>query len=159
MTGTVTFADGGTAVATIALSANQATYTTLYPVKGVHLITATYSGDANNNGSTSATLHEEVGKGPYPSETTVATSGSPSQLGQPVTFTATVSLPNGAIPDGDLVTFDDGTTEIGTGTTASGMAAFTTYSLTAKTHTIHAIYAGDSAFKTSKAKLTQLVKK
>ena len=51
-----------------------------------------------------------------------------------MTFTATVTSGFGTIPDGELVTFYDGATEIGTGTTAGGMAAFTTSSLTARAH-------------------------
>jgi hypothetical protein len=156
-TGTVTFQDNGSTIATVTLSGNQAAYSTSYTKEGVHLITATYSGDANNSGSVSPVLIEEVGKPPFLSDTTLATSGSPSQLGQPVTFTATVTSKFGAIPDGELVTFYDGKTEIGTGTTASGVATFTTSSLTAGTHHIKAKYAGDATFKPSTGKVIQVV--
>jgi hypothetical protein len=155
--GTMTFQDGGATVGSVMLSGNQAAYHTSYSTKGVHSITATYSGDANNGGSPSPVLTEEVGKVPYPSETTLATSGSPSLVGQPVTFTATVTSTDGTIPNGELVTFYDGTVEIGTGTTASGLATFTTSSLAAKKHTIKAVYAGDGTFKTSGGKVMQVV--
>jgi hypothetical protein len=76
-----------------------------------------------------------------------------------VTFTATVTAAAGSIPDGELVTFNDGHTQIGTGTTSGGVATFTTASLTAKTHTIKAAYAGDATFKPSTGTLQQIVNK
>jgi hypothetical protein len=158
-TGTMTFQDNGVTVATVTLSGNQAPYVTSYSTNGVHLITATYSGDSNNAGSVSPVLIEDIGKPPFLSDTTLATSGSPSQLGHTVTFAATVTSKYGTIPDGELVTFYDGTTEIGTGTTASGVATFTTSSLTAKKHTIKATYVGDAQFKPSTGRVTQVVDK
>ncbi len=102
VTGSVTFKDGGTTAASVGLSGNQAAYRTLYKTVGTHSITATYSGDGNNGGSTSATLTEDI---VGPTKTVLTTSGSPSLLGQPVTFTATVSSTYGPIPNGELVTF------------------------------------------------------
>jgi len=119
------------------------------------LITATYSGDTANATSTSDTLTEYVGLAP--TTTTLTTSGSPSHVGQPVTFTAAVKWTYGTVPDGELVTFFKGTTMIGTGTTASGVAKFTTSSLTVGTYTIKATYAGDAEFKPSTGKVTQVV--
>ena len=133
----------------------QAVYKVTYSGSGTHLITATYSGDADNATSTSATLTEYVGL--VPTQTILTTSGSPSHVGQPVAFTATVKWTYGTVPDGEQVTFFDGITTIGTGTTASGLAMFTTSSLTVKTHTIKATYAGDSKFKPSSGKVTQVV--
>jgi hypothetical protein len=80
-------------------------------------------------------------------------------VGQSVTFTATVSSSQGAIPDGELVTFFDGVTTIGTGATASGVTMFATSSLTAKTHNIKATYGGDAIFKPSSGTVTQVVEK
>jgi hypothetical protein len=157
-TGTVTLQDGGITFATVTLSGNEAAYTTSYGSDGIHSITATYSGDANNTGSMSGALTEAIGS-PFATETALATSGSPSQLGQPVTFTATVTSKYATIPNGELVTFYNGKTEIGTGTTASGVANFTTSSLTAKTHTIKATYAGDALFKPSRGTVRQVVGK
>jgi hypothetical protein len=76
-----------------------------------------------------------------------------------VTFTATVTWTYGTVPNGEQVTFFDGTTAIGTGTTAGGVAKFNTSSLTPKTHTIKATYAGDVNFKTSSGAVTQAVEK
>ncbi len=157
VTGSVTFQDGGSTIANVPLANNQAACTTTYTKAGNHKITATYSGDVHNLGSTSATLMEHI-EG-FASKTVLTTSGSPSHVGQPVTFTATVTSKRGAIPDGELVTFYDGKTVIGTGATASGVATFTTSSLKAKTHTIKATYAGDDTFEPSTGSVKQVVEK
>ena len=154
LTGTVAFKHN-TSTTTAKLFSGQAVYKVTYSGSGTHLITATYSGDADNATSTSATLTEYVGL--VPTQTILTTSGSPSHVGQPVAFTATVKWTYGTVPDGEQVTFFDGITTIGTGTTASGLAMFTTSSLTVKTHTIKATYAGDSKFKPSSGKVTQVV--
>jgi hypothetical protein len=158
-TGTVTFEDGGATIATVGLSGNQAAYSTSYAAAGVHSITATYSGDGDNGGSVSSVLTEKIGEILFASKTVLATSGSPSFVGQPVTFTATVTSKDGTIPDGELVTFYDDDKAIGTGPTAGGVASFTTSSLTPKKHTIKATYAGDATFKQSSDSVTQVVDK
>jgi fibronectin-binding autotransporter adhesin len=69
--------------------------------------------------------------------------------GTPVTFTATVSP---TPTTGDTVTFKDGVVTMGTGTTSvSGVATFTTTNtqLSAATHSITAVFAGDASFATS----------
>jgi hypothetical protein len=155
-TGTVTFQDLFGRIATVALSNNEAACSTSYRTIGVHSVTATYSGDLNNAGSTSPALTEDIDGA---TKTVVTTSGSPSFVGQPVTFTATVTSVYGAIPNGDLVTFYDGTTVIGTRTTAGGVATYTTSSLTVTTHFIKATYAGDATFLPSSGTVTQVVNK
>jgi hypothetical protein len=153
-TGSVTFYDGNAPIGTVTLVNGQAVHSQSFGKVGPHSITATYSGDTRNSGSTSTILTEYIQD---PSKTTVTTSGSPSTVGQPVTFTATITSRYGTIPNGELVTFYDDGTAIGTGTTASGIAAFTISSLTARTHIIRAIYAGDATFKTSFNTVTQVV--
>ncbi len=155
-TGTVTFRDGGQTIATVTLANHQAAFSTKYHATGSHAITATYSGDADSNGSTSPTLTQYV---LATSKTVVATSGSPSFVGQPVTFTATVGSIYGVIPNGELVTFYDGPTVLGSIALAGGTAAYTTSSLSAKTHSIKATYPGDAAFRTSNGSVTQVVSK
>jgi hypothetical protein len=156
LTGTIAFKHG-TATTTVKLVGGQAVYKVTYSGSGTHPITATYSGDADNATSTSATLIEYVGL--VPTKTTLTTSGSPSFIGQPMTFTATVSWTYGTVPDGETVTFFNGTTAIGTGATAGGVAKFTTSSLTVGTHSIKATYPGDSEFKPSAGSVKQVVEK
>jgi len=157
VTGTVAFQDGGSTIATIPLANQQAAYSTTYTKGGSHAITATYSGDAHNLASTSATLTEYVAS--VATKTVVTTSGSPSFVGQPVTFTATVTSSHGTIPDGELVTFYDGTTTLGSVALTGGTAANTNSSLSAKTHIIKATYAGDDTFEPSTGSVKQVVDK
>ena len=154
--GSVTLKDRTKTVGTFTLSGGQATYTSSYTAVGKHTITASYSGDANNQEST-GTLAEYVETLPVASKTKVTTSGSPSTVTQSVTFTATVSSTYGSIPNGETVTFYDGTVVMGTGATSSGVAVFSTSSLSAKTHTIKATYSGDATFKTSTGAVGQVV--
>jgi hypothetical protein len=157
-TGTVWFQDGGTTVAAVSVANNQAQFGTSYKTVGLHRMTAVYSGDLKYVGSTSATLFELVGA-EVSTTTELATSGSPSQIGQPVTFTATVTSKYGAPPDGELVTFYNGKTMLGSAALAGGTAAYTTSTLSAGKHTIKATYAGDNIFKQSSGHVTQVVEK
>jgi hypothetical protein len=156
LVGTVAFKHGG-ATTTVPLAGNQATYQTSYSASGVYSITSAYSGDASDFSSTSATLREYVGLAP--TKTLLATSGSPSHVGQPVTFTATVAWTYGAVPNGELVTFFDGIATMGTGATSSGIASLTTSSLSVNTHSIRATYVGDASFKPSSGSVKQVVEK
>ena len=90
--------------------------------------------------------------------TALASSANPSAFGQPVTFTATVTSQAPGTPTG-TVAFKDGAASLGTGTlNASGRAAFTTATLTAGSHAITAVYAGDPNFAGSaSAVLSQAV--
>ncbi len=156
-TGTVTFQEAGVTLATATVAYNRASYTTSYKSTGTHAITGIYSGDPNNLGSVSATLVEQVSG--FLTQTKLTTSGSPSNVGQPVTFTASVTSKLGAIPDGELVTFYDNTTAIATSVTASGVATFVTSSLAAKMHVIKATYGGDATFAPSTGSVKQVVDK
>ena len=81
--------------------------------------------------------------------TFVSTTSSlnPSQVGQAVTFTMTVtaSLQGVGAPTG-RVAFRDGATVLGFATLSNGQASFTTSALTVGTHRIGTRYAGDGNF-------------
>ena len=81
-----------------------------------------------------------------PTSTTVTSSANPANYGASVTFTATVTT-TGSTPLTGTVTIYDGTTVLGSGTLSGGATAFalSTSSLTAGTHSITAVYGGDSA--------------
>jgi hypothetical protein len=140
-TGSVTFSDGGTTLATVNAVGNSASFSTTSLAAGTHSITATYSGDSNFSRSTSSPIAQVVN----PAATTVALTSSrnPSYLGQPVTFSATVTGQNGGAVSG-TVAFKQGGTTLATVTLLNGQAAYTTTSLTAGTHAITAVYSGDS---------------
>ena len=107
---------------------------------------------ANYGGWMSVLLNVKVG-----SMTAMTTSGSPSHAGQPVTFTAMVTPKYGGVPNGEIIKFYDGMTLLGSVPLEAGTAAYTTSSLSVKTHNIKGIYAGDEVFKPSTGKVAQVV--
>jgi hypothetical protein len=94
----------------------------------------------------------------YKAETTMTITGSPnpSQVGQSVTFTATVTSAT-MVPNGSTVTFSHGTITLGTGTTKNGIATFTTSFSKAGSDVIKASYAGDAFHLKSSHTVTQTV--
>jgi hypothetical protein len=139
-TGTVQFLDGTTALGTGALSGGSASFTTSTLAQGTHYsITAAYSGDASNAGSTSAALIQTVK--PI-AVVTLASSLNPSTVSQTVTFTATV---NNSGATGSMQ-FLDGAALLATVPVSSGAAAFSTSSLTHGTHSISTTYSGDDYY-------------
>jgi hypothetical protein len=92
-----------------------------------------------------------------PTTTTLSSSPNPSTYGQAVTFTAVVTSSIGAPPDGETVTFMEGTTILGTGALSGGSASFTTSALPAGTDYIKAVYGGDSKFLGSKSNAVRQV--
>jgi hypothetical protein len=77
--------------------------------------------------------------------TTLASSKNPSNVGDNVTFTATVS-PSAATGN---VTFYDGATSLNTVALSGGSASLQTSSLSAGSHPIKAVYSGDSTYASS----------
>ena len=63
-TGTVQFMDGATSLGSAALAGSTAQLATSTLAAGTHLITALYSGDTNNTGSTSAAIIQTVASTP-----------------------------------------------------------------------------------------------
>ncbi len=153
-TGTVTFLDGTTTLATVNLDANgNATFSTSTLAQGSHGITATYSGDSNYAGS-SGVLTQFIGQ--QTSSVNVTSSDNPAPTGQAVTFTANVSGDIG-IPTG-TVTFLDGTTTLGTSTLdANGNATLTASTLALGNHNITATYGGDTNYTGSSGSLTEVI--
>ncbi len=86
-----------------------------------------------------------------PTTTTLTSSRTSSTYGDTLTFTATVTSAVGPPPDGETVTFSNGTLAIGSGTLAGGTATFSTTSLNAGPHSIAAAYPGDINLGGSKA--------
>ena len=88
--------------------------------------------------------------------TALVSSLNPSNAGQSVTFTATVTPEFSGTITGK-VTFYDGTTVLKTVAVKAGASKFTTKTLTVGTHTISATYGGSASFDGSSASLTQTV--
>ncbi len=144
--GTISFLDGNNLLGTGTLSGGTASFATPSLPTGKHNLVAAYSGDATFQPHTGSAIVQNVSIAT--STTSLASSTATSGSGQPVTFTATVLPEISGSPTG-TVAFFDGATQIGTGTLASGVAAFTTSNLTVAAHNIHAAYAGDSNFSSS----------
>jgi len=161
-TGSVSFTIDAGAPTVVPLDTTTGTAALVAPslAAGNHTITASYSGDVIFQGSTAVPLIEQV---TGTDTTTVVTSSlNPSQYGQSVTFTATVSPATGTTVPTGLVQFSiDGTAVTGTvALDGSGKAAYTTNALTVPSHQIAATYLGAAGFFAStSASITQNVTK
>ncbi|WP_263360193.1 FG-GAP-like repeat-containing protein, partial [Acidicapsa ligni] len=138
-TGSMRFYDAGALIGTGTISGTTATLTTSTLAAGTHLITAGWAGNTTYSPVTSSAITQVVNL-PRPT-LTVATSGTPSNYGGSVIFTATISSgPTGTI------TFYDGTTSIGTGTLSGTTATVTVNSLTVGIHSITASWPGNTTY-------------
>ncbi len=104
--------------------------------------------DTNIATNTSLTTASAEGDGSVvityalPVTATLVSSNSTPTYGDSITLTATVS--NSAVTG--TVTFKDGATTIGTASPTSGVATFSTSSLAVGTHSLSAVYGGDSNY-------------
>ncbi|HEV8369321.1 MAG TPA: Ig-like domain repeat protein [Pyrinomonadaceae bacterium] len=113
-------------------------------------ITAAQGGDSNYNAATNVVQSFDISK----TETTtiVLASINPSDIGQNVIFTATVTPAANTNPPTGTVQFKDGANNLGAAINCvAGMgntctAQFSTSTLTTGTHTISAVYNGDTNF-------------
>lgn len=154
VTGNVTFAIvGGASLGTASINTSNGTASITLPdvSPASYSVVATYAGDNNDQGSVS---------NPFPytivqATTHTAVSFSPGQalVGQPVTFTATVTG-NGGTPGGTVTFYANGTA-IGAPATLSGGTATLTYPFsTAATYAITASYSSDQDDVTSTGSAT-----
>lgn len=141
--GNVAFYDGSLAFGAGSLNASGiATFSISSLCAGTHNITAKYAGDTNSLASQSAAVIQTVTQ--MPTKTSLATSNANIYAGVSVIFTAVVSRTDSIIPTG-VVTFMDGTVSIGAASLdTTGTAAWTTTRLAAGTHSISAVYGGDT---------------
>ena len=141
-TGTVTFYFDSKLAGTARLVGGSADMGRFLP-PGSHLITATYSGSVTYGPSTSAPVTQVI---EFPTNLTLTDSPGATFVGQPVTFTATITSKYGTIPDGETVTFyHEGV--LGTGTTVGGVATLTVSGLPVRENRITAIYRTDGVFE------------
>jgi hypothetical protein len=142
-TGTMTFKSGATTLGTAALSGGKATLAVSNLPVAVASITAAYGGSGDYLTSTSAPLAQTVNKAK--TTTTLASSKNPSQYGQSVTFTATVTPAFGGTPTG-TVTFKNGATTLGTGTLSGGKATLSVSNQPVATSSITASFGGSTDY-------------
>ena len=160
-TGTVSFQEDFATVGTgIITSSGTATYTLTNLTAGLHTFVAVYAGQGVFTPATSVNLLLNATTPNGATTNTALVSSSPnntSYLGQPVTFTATVSTGSGIIPTGQ-VEFSSGSTTLGIEPlSTSGTAALTTSTLPVGSLTITAAFVPAGTFNGSAASLTQVV--
>lgn len=99
-----------------------------------------------------------TGVGQPGTTTTIASSANPTVYGQAATLSSTVtSLSGSGTPTGSI-TFDDGTSSVGSASLSNGQAALTLSSLGVGSHSLTAVYSGDANFLGStSAPLSQVV--
>jgi hypothetical protein len=162
-TGTVTFKDGTTTLATSPLvpgttHQSTATFVTSALSGGSHAVTVVYNADGNYLTTTSPAINQVINKA---TPTVGITSNlNPSAYGQSVSFKASVTGSGSAVPTGTITFKDDGV-DLGSPVTLSaGNATLTINTLVPGTHSITAQYNSDRNYATATSpNLTQTVDK
>ncbi len=149
-TGTFTFFDGTTALATVPIDASlTATFTTIDLAVGKHSVFALYSGDANFPQVTTANVPVTVFQAT--TQTNATASSTSAAFGEAITVSIDVSALTGGVPTGQIAIFDNGN-QIGFGTLdAAGNSTFITSQLELGPHTLLILYPGSTNFTASQA--------
>lgn len=141
-TGQVTFMDGTTNIGGGALNAKGvATLSISTLAVGQHNITAVYSGDTDDAGSTSAAVTITVSA--FTTETVLAASATQLASNQPLSLLTTTTSTSGAAVTG-TITFMSGGATIGTASIGANSSATLNVTLAAGSYTITAQYSGDT---------------
>ena len=136
----VTFFDGWTPLASVALTHGTASYTTASLSPKPRFIRVSYPGDATFKPSTG---YEKQLFLRYATKAVLSASPEPSKYYQPVTFTAAITTSGPCAVTG-WVRFWDGTAAMNTMPVRAGVATLTTSKLAIGTHVITAKYLSDS---------------
>ena len=157
-TGTAT-ATGGSGTGALSFSVGASTgcavtgtTVSVTNASGTCALTATRAGDGNYDPATSAAAAVTLNKAV--STALLVADPNPATLGQSVQLTATVTAAGGT----GTVTFMDGAATLGNGPLSGGTTTLSTSALSAGSHSLTAVYAGDDNYlgATSPA-LTQVV--
>jgi len=152
-TGTMEFRDGTAALGSSTLSGGVATFSTTALAVGSHSITAVYSGDTNDAGSTSPPVTETITL--ITTTLALVSSANPSTPTTAVNFSATVA-PSTAT--GSVQFSVDGKV-IGSVPLSGGVAKIDAGNQAAGTHAVTGSYGGDTTHSGSSGSLTQNVNK
>src|SRR5205807_1812185 len=151
-TGSVTFYDGATSLGIVSLTGDSAQVSSASLSAASHSIKAVYSGDSIFK-SDSATVTQVVNQAAP--TVTLASSVNPSTFGQKDRKNAEYDKASGT-PTGS-VTFYDGAASLGNVSLVGDSAQVSSASLSSASHTIKAVYSGDSNFKSDSTTVTQTV--
>ena len=148
VTGTVDFFADGTKInpSPVPVVSAQAQFASYAVSTGNHAFTAQYNGDANNlaSNNNAAPLLLTVNR----ASVQVSTPSSPGNpLYGAMTFSVTVSVlaPGGGVPSG-TISLNDGPFTVATANLAAGAATFSVTTLGVGSHTLTAVYPGDSNY-------------
>jgi sugar lactone lactonase YvrE len=141
-TGALSLVDGSSVIATDTVSGDGSfAFSTTALAVGTHSLTASYGGDANNSAAASAAVTVVVRQAS--STTSLAVSVSPVIQGNPLSLTAMVTSDSPGL--GGQVSFLDGATVIGSSPLgATGGTSLSLATLSPGTHTLTAVYGGDT---------------
>ena len=147
--------DGTNLGASVTLTGGTATSPSVTLAAGRHTVQTDYSDSAGNFSTSTGILTGGEVVNQNSTTTALTADPNPTVFGQPVTFTATVTVvvPGAGTPTG-TVDFLDGATKLGTGTLSGGVATFRISTLSVGTHSITASYGGDTNELTSTGTLT-----
>ena len=143
-TGQITLYDGATAITSLTPTNGVITYSDSTLSVGSHSIFARYAGDTNYGSAESAAKTVIIND--LSAAISLTSSAASVVSGSAVTFTAALSSPVSGLAPTGTVTFLDGSTILGSKTLSAGSAAFTTSTLALGSHSITAVYSGDSDF-------------
>lgn len=132
-------------------NAGKATFTVQAPSVGVMSLTAAADQSNRYSASTSAAISHDVNRAP---STTTLTAPATAQLGNEVTFTATVAAGD-TVLDGP-VGFFDGDKLLHVATSTNGVATFTSSTLALGEHSITADFAGNETHNGSSSEAIAL---
>jgi len=144
-TGSVTFSDGNTALATVNLVGGSASFSTSSLSTGTHSLSASYSGDGNYDGSSGSVSQPVNPKSKTDTSINFSATPNPSVAGQPVTLAATVSPADAT----GSITFSDGSGTLGSVNLSGATSTFITSGLSTGSHSLTASYSGDSNYNAS----------
>jgi len=154
----MTFTLDGTSLGSAPISDNKASFpvsTSVLP--GTHSLTASWPGNAIYSAVTLSATHQVE---PIPSSITLSSSLNPAPLDGNITFTASISPAVVGVDSSGTVTFFDGQTQLSAPVSiAAGQpATITTSSLGVGSHSITAVYSGNSQVQgTTSSELTESV--
>jgi len=154
-TGTVTVLAEGVSLGTAPVVNGTATFDTAALHAGVKSITASYSGDANFDGSAASAIQQSVSK----ARTAVdARPRTPVFVGESpfVTVFVNVTPSSALVPSGSVSVIEAGAT-LGTRSLIGGTASVSLNPLAVGDHTLVVDYGGDTDFEASSATITQSV--
>ncbi|WP_159450493.1 Ig-like domain repeat protein [Bradyrhizobium mercantei] len=144
--GTVAFDFGDGTIVNVTVSNGHAAANHVYTTSGVFTLNVSYSGTTGFAASSAGSSTETVN--PAATTTGLTASTPQSTIGQPVTFTATVTASTGGTPTG-TVTFNFGDGGSGTATLSGGVATINHAYTSAGSFLATASYTATSGFQAS----------